>query len=49
MGTAGAIEGARTLDTLDHNQMLYQLSYDRHKQACLLTDLGGGRQVLYEE
>lgn len=26
----GAIDGARTRDNLDHNQGLYQLSYDRH-------------------
>lgn len=27
----GAIDGARTRDNLDHNQGLYQLSYDRHR------------------
>ena len=29
-GENGAIDGARTRDNLDHNQGLYQLSYDRH-------------------
>ena len=33
----GAIDGARTRDNLDHNQGLYQLSYDRH--ARLTTGL----------
>jgi hypothetical protein len=29
----GVSEGTRTLDPLDHNQMLYQLSYTHHAGA----------------
>ena len=36
-------EGARTLDNLDHNQGLYQLSYvhhKTHKEVCGILRLG---------
>lgn len=33
------IDGARTRDILDHNQVLYQLSYDHHDRGGRPTEI----------
>src|SRR5678815_2596802 len=35
-GKVGVSEGARTLDSRNHNPELYQLSYTHHRQKCLV-------------
>lgn len=43
----GVIDGARTRDILDHNQVLYQLSYDHHDRGGCPTVIPlAGRPML---
>jgi hypothetical protein len=37
--SSGVSDGARTRDVLDHNQVLYQLSYTHHARASPRTNV----------